>query len=53
MILTLHLLIVQATTWVLILSDTFPNPLWVVAAKASLFKGLLHINAAMRFGGMR
>ena len=52
MILALHLLIVQATTWVLVPSDTFPSPLWVGTIKAALFKGLLHIYAARRFGGM-
>ena len=52
MILALHLLIVQANTWVLVLSDTFPNPLWVVTAKAALFRSFLHINAVRKFGGM-
>ena len=51
MILALHLLIVQAITWVLVLLDTFSNPLWVAAAKVALFKGFLHINAGRRFGG--
>ena len=52
MILPFHLLIVQATTWVLILLNTFLNPFWVTAAKEALFRGLFHINAAKRFGGM-
>ena len=52
MILALHLLIMQATTWVLVPSNTLLNPLWVAATKATLFRGLLHINAAMRFGKM-
>ena len=52
MILVLHLLIVQATTWVLVQSNTFLNPLWVGATKTALFGGLLHINVARRFGGM-
>ena len=51
-ILALHLLIVQSTIWVLVLLDTFSNPLWVVAAKATLFRGLLHINPVRRFGRM-
>ena len=45
MISTLHLLIVQATIWVLVQSDTFASPLWVGVTKAALFRGLLHINA--------
>ena len=52
MILALYLLIVQATTWVFVLSDTFPSPLWVRVAKAALFRGLLHINIVRKFGGM-
>ena len=52
MILALHLLIVQYTTWVFVSSSTFPNPLWVVAAKAALFKDFLHINVARGFSGM-
>ena len=46
MILTLHLLIVQATTWVFVPSDTLSGPLWVGVAKTALLRGLLHINAA-------
>ena len=45
-ILTLHLLIVQAITRVLVLLATFPNPLWVAATKAILFRGLFIINVA-------
>ena len=46
MILVLHLSVVQAITWVLISSDTFTSSLWVGVTKATLFKGLLHINTA-------
>ena len=46
MILTLHLLIAQAITWVLVPSDILSGPLWVGVAKVALFRGLLHINAA-------
>ena len=46
MILAIHLLIAQATTWVLVPSDTLSGLLWVEVAKAALFKGLLYINAA-------
>ena len=52
MILALHLLIMQATTRVLVPLDTFPNLLQVMATNAALFKGLIHINAARRFDGM-
>ena len=45
-ILILHLLIIWATTWVLVLSDTPSGLLWVEVAKATLFRGFLHINAA-------
>ena len=45
MILPLQLLIAQATTWVLVLSDTLSSPLWVEVVKAILFRGLLYINA--------
>ena len=44
-ILILYLLIIYATTWVLVPSDTFSSLLWVGVAKATLFKGPLHINA--------
>ena len=47
-ILTLHLLIIWALTWVPIPSDILFGFLWVVVAKAALFRGLLHINAAKR-----
>ena len=46
MILAVHLLIVQATTWVLVPLDILLSHLWVGAAKEALFKGLLHINVA-------
>ena len=46
MMLALHLSVVQATTWVLVPNDTLTGPLWVGATKATLFRGLLHINAA-------
>ena len=52
MIFALHLLIIQTTIWVFVLSDTFLNPLWVTVVKTILFKGLLYINAAKKFGGM-
>ena len=48
MILTLHLLISQATTWVLVSSDTLSAPLCIEAANAALFRGLLYINAAKK-----
>ena len=47
-ILILHLLIIWALTWVPVPSNTLFGFLWVVIAKATLFKGLLHINAAKR-----
>ena len=47
-ILILHLLIIWATTWVLVPSDTLSGFLWVVVAKAALFRGLLHINVARK-----
>ena len=47
-ILILHLLIIWALTWVHIPSDTFFGFLWVVVAKATLFRGLLHINVAKK-----
>ena len=50
-ILTLHLLIVQAITRVLVPSATFPNPLWVAATKATLFRGPFIINAARTLVG--
>ena len=51
LILTLHLLIVQVITWVLVPSATFPNPLWVAATKAALFRGSFLINAARTLVG--
>ena len=48
MILALHLLIIQSTTWVLVALDTLSGPLWVGIANAALFGGLLHINAAKK-----
>ena len=48
MILALHLLIIQATTWVFVALDTLSGPLWVGVANAVLFKGFLHINAARK-----
>ena len=50
-ILTLHLLIVQVITRVLVPLATFPNPLWVAATKAALFKGHFLINAARMLVG--
>ena len=52
MVLPLNLLIVQYTTWVFVPLDTFLSLLWVAAANTALFKDLLHINAARRFGEM-
>ena len=45
---TLHLLIIWTPTCAPIPSDTHFSLLWVAAAKATLFKGLLHINAARK-----
>ena len=50
-ILTLHLLIVQAITQVLVPSATFPNPLWVAATKATLFRDPFIINVAKTLVG--
>ena len=50
-ILTVHLLIVQAITRVLVPSATFPHPLWVAATKAILFRGPFIINAARTLVG--
>ena len=50
-ILTLHLLIVHVITRVLVPSATFPNPLWVAATKAALFRGPFLINAARTLVG--
>ena len=52
-ILTLHLLIIWALTWVFVQSDNLFGFLWVVVAKTVvLFKGFLHINAARRVAVM-
>ena len=48
MIFVLYLLIIQATTWVLVSLDTFSNSLWVGVAKAALFGGFLHINVTRK-----
>ena len=45
-ILALHVSIIWAITWVLVPSNTPSNLLWVRVAKVTLFRGLLHINAA-------
>ena len=45
-ILTVHLLIMQVTTWVLVPSSAFLNLLWVAADKVTLFRGHSFINAA-------
>ena len=44
----LHLLIIQASTWAPIPSNTSFSSLWAALAKATLFRGLLHINAARK-----
>ena len=44
----LHLSIIQTFTWASVPSDTSFNSLWVAVAKVALFRGLLHINAAMK-----
>ena len=48
MILSFHLLIVQATTWVFVPSDTLLDPLWVGTAKAVLSRDFFHINAVKK-----
>ena len=45
---TLHLLIIWVATWILVPSDTPSDLLWVVVAQATLFKSLLHVNAARK-----
>ena len=45
-ILTFHLLIVQTITRVLVPSTTFPDPLWVAATNAILFRSPFTINVA-------
>ena len=47
-ILILHLLIIWVITWVFVPSDTLFSFLWVVVVKATLFKGLFHINAVRK-----
>ena len=47
-ILIQHLSIIWAFTWVFVPSDTLPSFLWVVVTKATLFRGLLHINVARK-----
>ena len=47
-ILILHLLIIWALIWVPVPSDTLFGFLWVVVAKTTLFRGILHINAARK-----
>ena len=47
-IFTLHLLIIRNSTWVLVPSDTLSNSLWVAVVKVTLFRGILHINAARK-----
>ena len=47
-ILILHLLIIWAHTWVSVPSDTLFGFLWVMVAKTTMFRGLLHINAARK-----
>ena len=51
-ILILHLSIIWAFTWVLVPSDTLPSFLWVVVTKATLFRGLLHINVARKVAAL-
>ena len=51
-ILILHLLIIWVPIWVPVPSDTPFSLLWVVVAKAALFRGLLHINAARQVAAM-
>ena len=45
-ILTVHLLIIQVATWVLVPSNAFLNLLWVTADKVTLFRGHSFINVA-------
>ena len=47
-ILILHLLIIRASTWVFVPSDTFSDIQCIVVAKVTLFRGILHINAARK-----
>ena len=48
MILTLHLLIIQATTQVLVTLNILSSLLWVGTTNATLFRGLLNINVARK-----
>ena len=47
-IFTLHLLIIWILTWIPVPSDPLSGFLWVVLAKVTLIRGLLHINAARK-----
>ena len=47
-ILTLHLLIIWALTWVPVPSNTLFGFLWVMVVKAALFRGLLNINVVRK-----
>ena len=47
-ILTLHLSFIWYFTWVFVPSTTSSDFLWVVVTKVSLFRCLLHINAARK-----
>ena len=47
-ILNLHLLIIWATTWVLVPSDTPSGFLWIKIVKAILFRNLFHINVVRK-----
>ena len=51
-ILTLHLSIIWALTWVHVLSNTLFGFLWVVVAKAALFRGLFHRNVGRKVAAM-
>ena len=48
MILAFHLLAIQASTWVLVPSDTLSGPLYIGVANVALFEALLHINATRK-----
>ena len=47
-IFTLHLLIIWILTWIPVPSDPLSGFLWVVVAKITLIRGLLHINAVRK-----
>ena len=51
-ILTIYLFIIWVITWVLVPSDTLFGFLWVVLAKAALFRSLFHINAIRKVAAM-